>query len=632
MIVVSVDRSEKQVVRYDEPQIERLVSREISAPARAYVTGQPSIDRALEDASIANLRRTELIAIGILFVLLLIGLRAPLAALLVTAVGAVSTMAGFGEVALLGHVISLDPVGVALGTMTGLALGVGFALLILDRFHREELPPGAHPRDAVTAATAELRTTGRAVLIGGTALVLALAIVAIIGPTQLMVSLGAGMLTCAAFATGGAVVVMPAALVLLGRQIDAYSFPAPAPLARAWSHVIDGGNRMTRHAVYAGFAATVLLVALAVPAFALKSGPPDVSQLPAGANARIAFEEVSSVMGPGWATPYNLIVVANNRPLTTPALLENVSRLQLRIANDNTVESVTGPGAINPTANQLSTFGPQLKYSASVSDQSKKDLLKLINGLGQAGAGSTQLQSGLAKASGGATALQNGSGQAQSGAAQLRAGVAQAKAGSSKLKAGLGQALAGATALERGAGKALGGSNQLHAGNRPGASGREPEHCCAGRSEDAHREHQLRGLGCAVQVRTASEALGSANSAIGSMTAGKSDPHYGAAVASLQSAETALAGLSTQLNGAVGDASQAKALASGVAKQAPALMKGLAQLQGGASQLARGIQQLRDGNAELVTGMSRLSTGGGQLTSGLGQLSAGAGALEIGLG
>jgi len=632
MIVVSVDRSEKNVVRYDEPQIERLVARDISAPARAYVTGQPSIDRALKDAAISNLRRTELIAIGILFLLLVIGLRAPVAALLVTAVGAISTAAGFGEVALLGHVITLDPVGVALGTMTGLALGVGFALLILDRFHREELPPGAQPRDAVTAATAELRTTGRAVLVGGGALVLALAIVAIIGPTQLMVSLGTGMLTCAAFATGGAVVVMPAALVLLGRRIDAYSFPAPAPLARAWSALLDGGNRVTRHAVYAGFAATALLAALAVPAFALNSDPPDVTQLPSNAPARIAFQEVSRVMGPGWATPYNLIVVANNRPVTTPALLGSLYHFQLQIAKDATVESVTGPGAINSTSTQLSTFGPQLKHSAAVSDQSKKSLLQLIQGLGQAGAGSSQLQAGLTDASNGATALQSGSGQAQSGASQLHAGLAQANAGSTQLKTGLDQALAGAVALKAGAGKALGGSTQLEQGIGRAHQGASQSVVALNGLTSLTASTSSAISGAQGGVQSASAALGAANSALGSMTTGKSDPRYGSAVASLQSAAAALSGLTTQLNGAVADASQAKALASGVAKQAPALVKGLAQLQGGASQLEAGIKQLRDGNAQLATGMSQLSTGGGQLTSGLGQLTAGAGALQIGLG
>src|ERR1019366_4907593 len=203
MIVVSIDRSEKNAVQYDEPQIESLVSRQISGPVRAFITGQPSIDRALKNASISNLRKTELIALGILFLLLLVGLRAPVAAALVTAVGAISMLSGFGEVALLGHLVSVDPIGVALGTMTGLALGVGFALLILDRFHREELPEGKHPRDAATAAILELQTTGKAVLIGGSALLVALLVVVAIGPTQLMFSIGSGAFTCAMFATGG---------------------------------------------------------------------------------------------------------------------------------------------------------------------------------------------------------------------------------------------------------------------------------------------------------------------------------------------------------------------------------------------------------------------------------------------
>jgi predicted RND superfamily exporter protein len=125
MLVVSVDRPQRDVVRYDEPQIESLVSGQITTPVRAFITGQPSIDRGEKDASLSNLRRDELIAVGILLVLLLIGLRAPIAALLVTAVGAVSVLAGFGEVALLGRVLRLDPVGVAAGTMTGLALAVG---------------------------------------------------------------------------------------------------------------------------------------------------------------------------------------------------------------------------------------------------------------------------------------------------------------------------------------------------------------------------------------------------------------------------------------------------------------------------------------------------------------------------
>jgi X-X-X-Leu-X-X-Gly heptad repeat protein len=632
MLVVSVDRPEQAVVRYDQPQIESLVSKQITTPVRAFITGQPSIDRAEKDASLSNLRRDELIALGILLVLLVVGLRAPIAALLVTAVGATGVLAGFGEVALLGHIIRLDPVGVAAGTMTGLALAVGFALLILDRFHREEVRRDAPDGDSAAAAVRELQTTGRAVLVAGTALIVALAVVALIGPTQLMVSVGTGALTCAAFATGGAVVVMPAALVLLGRRIEAFSWPAPAPLARLWSAVVDGGNRVVRHAVYAGFAATALLAAVAVPAFALKTGPPDISQLPAGSQARIAFQEVSRVMGPGWATPYNVVVVSNSRPITTPALLSSIHGFELQIAKNKSVESVTGPGAISSTSSQLSTFGPQLKHSASVSDKSKAQLRQLINGLGQAGAGSAQLQAGLSQASSGAQQLHGGSGQAQSGAGRLHAGLAQANGGSKQLKSGLDQALAAANQIRDGAGKLLAGSAQIANGlgqaAGPVKAGLPSVRLLAKASASTNSQVGVIGT----EAKQAQGELATALASVQSMTTGKNDPRYAAALSQLSQASQATGAVQTAATAAASSAGQASFLAAGVSDQVAKLSPGLNQLYAGSQQLEHGIRQLRDGNVQLASGIGKLANGGTQLNGGLAQLTAGAGALQIGLG
>jgi putative drug exporter of the RND superfamily len=614
MLVVSVDRREADAVKYDEPQIESLVSRTITAPVKSYVTGQPSIDRAINSASLDNLKRTELIAIGILFVLLLVGLRAPVAAALVTAVGAVSTLAGFGAVAIVGHLITVSSVAVALGSMTGLALGVGFALLIVDRFRREEY---AHHMDAVHAATGELETTGRAVLIGGSAVVLGLAIVAVIGPTQLMVSLGTGMLTCAMFAIGGAVVVMPAALVLLGRRVEAFSFDAPAPLAGAWSRLVDAGTQLVRRPVFSGFFATLLLAVLAVPAFALSSGPQTITQLPKNGKARVAFEEVSRVMGPGMATPYNLILVAHNKPITTPALMTSIQRLQTQIAHNTTVYSVTGPGSVAATASQLQTFEPSLNHSMAISDRSKKDLLTLINGLGQAGSGSQQLQSGLATASAGAGELRSGSGQAHSGAGQLHAGLTQA--------------LSGAEALRKGAGEALAGAEQLASGLAP-APGQATQSVTALRSmKSLTATASSKVSGAQNSVGSASADINAAVAALGSMTTGKTDPRYGALASALQKASGAAASASGELTAASPVAKQANALAGVLAGQAPGLVKQLAAAANGAGQLADGITRLRNGNGQLSTGLGQLTTGAGQLETGLSQLTAGAGQLASGL-
>lgn len=604
MIVVSVDRTEANAVKYDQPQIEKLVSQRITSPVRSYITGQPAIDRAERNASLSNLRRDELIAVGILFVLLLVGLRAPVAALVVTAVSGVSVLAGFGAVALLSHLYKIDPVDIAGGTMIGLGLAVAFSLLILDRFHREELPPGADPRTAASAALRGLEGTGKAVLVAGSAFVLALLLVSAVGPTELMNSVGTSAVACGLFATGGAVVVMPVAFVLLGRRIDAFSFPAPAPLARLWDSLVSGGNWVTRHAVYAGFAATALLAVIAVPALGLKTGPTDISQLPANARARVDFEEISRVMGPGWATPYSMIVVADKRPITTPAVLNSVYRFEKQIAQNKTVDSVTGPGAINPISTQLKSFGPGLKSSVKLSDQSKQDLRRLARGLGQAGAGSAQLQSGLAAASSGAGQLHSGGGAAQSGAGQLHAGLAQAQAGSAKLQSGLNEALSGAVALKNGSAKVLSGSTQLLNGLGQAQKGAKPV---------------VPGLNAlAGSAATTNSRVDSALAALNAMTTGKSDPDYAAVLRSLQSASSSAAATST--------------IAAAAAKQAPALVSGINQLHTGAGQLQAGIKQLHNGNAQLANGIDRLANGGGQLTSGLNQLTAGAGALQIGLG
>ena len=138
MIVLSVARSEKQMVETVQPQIERTVDRVLTGQVSASITGQPTLDRAIKHESIETTRQTELIAVAVLFVLLLIGLRTPVAAFVLSAFGAVTTLVGFGAMALLGQVIETDPLAVALASITGLALGVGFSLLMVDRFREEE--------------------------------------------------------------------------------------------------------------------------------------------------------------------------------------------------------------------------------------------------------------------------------------------------------------------------------------------------------------------------------------------------------------------------------------------------------------------------------------------------------------
>ncbi len=632
MIVVSVDEPEKDVVNYDQPQIEALVAHDVKGPVKASVTGQPSINRALKDQSISTTRRSELIAIGILFVLLLAGLRAPLAAAAVALVGAATVLSSFGLMALIGKLIDVDAVAIALASMTGLALGVGYSLLILDRFHQLQLDPRHDPHEASAAASETIATTGKAVLFAGTGLIGALLLATAIAPTKILTSLGVGVLLCSALAVGGAVVVMPAALVLFGSRIARPSVAAPGVATRDWDRLVGAGAWVRRNAAIAGLLATGALLVLAAPALSLKTGPPGIGQLPKGEEARVAFEEVARVMGPGWPTPYNIIVVNPKGPITTAKTLEQLDAFQQQIAKDPAVASVAGPGALSSATQPLGKLPSALKESSKLLTGGKQDLVRLSNGLGQAGSGARQLQSGLAEASSGAGQLHGGSGEAQAGSSKLHAGLAAAHAGSAKLSGGLNEALAGANALKAGATQALAGSVDLanglastHAPVKEGLPSMKQLSSLTQSTSDTISSLQS-------QAQSASNETTSALAALKDMTSGKEDPRYNEALAALQRANSSAGGVSSGLGGTSPGASEAAKLASNVYTQGTFLSNVLGELASGSTKLQAGIGKLRAGNAQLATGLGQLSSGGGQLTSGLAQLRDGAGALESGLG
>ncbi len=631
MIVVSVARSEKAMVKTVQPQIDRLVRRDISSPVRSYVTGQPTLDRALRDSAISTTKHAELYAIPILFVLLMLLLGSPLSALVISVFGVTTVFVSFGVMTLLGRVSEVDPTAVALGSMTGLALGVGYALMLVRRFREEETSERSRS-DAAHAATASVATTGRAVLYGGTAITLSLLLAVAIAPTVILSSLGIGVLLCTLLSVGAAVAVLPAVLVLAGHRLDVWHLHRWGPFARAWARLVAVGDAIVRRPVAIGALATAVLVVLCVPLLNIQSGPPDVRQLPASSQARQSFEQVSRAMGAGWPTPYNVLVVSSKEPITTTALLRRIGRFEKQIAADDRVDAVVGPGTFVVQAKDLQKVPAGLNQSAVVAKSSKKDLLRLKNGLGLAGAGALQLRSGLAAASSGAGQLKGGSGTAQSGAGQLRGGLTQASSGASAISVGLKSALAGAISLRDGARQALSGSKQLQGGlgtaNAPLQAGLPLVRQMAADSSAASKAI---ASGKNQAASTASD-IDNALAAVKGISGIENDPGYGAAVGALNNAKAAADGVSSTLGGASSSASSAASVGAAFADQTAQLANGLSRLYSGSTDLAAGIAKLESGNSQLAGGLTKLNAGGGDLTSGLVTLRNGAGALESGLG
>jgi RND superfamily putative drug exporter len=631
MIAISVPRTEKEVLKSDLPQIKNIISQQIKSPVKAYLSGQAVLDQANKDESMHILQTAAVVAIGVLFVLLLIGLRAPMGAALVTAVAGTVTMSAFGLVYLLGKGgMDIDATVLASAAIAGLARGASYPLVMLDRFHRErDKHPNAPPESLLSEAVG---TTGRALLYAGTVMIAALLVVEAFGVTNLVETLGIGALLATALATGAAVVVVPAGLALFGDATVRWRMPAPALLSGIWDRMVAAGSSVARYPLAFGALATAALLALAVPALGAKTGTQDISLLPHGNQARVAFEQINRVMGAGYLTPYQTVVYNPKGPITSASTVAKLSDFERTIAMDQAVKSVVGPGgSFNSNASQLTKVGPGLQNSIKVSKESMKGLTKLINGLGLAGAGSAQLQAALAKAAGGAGQLHAGSGKAASGAGLLRNYLAQAHAGQQKLTAGLNQMYAGANTLKAGSDRLLAGANQLAAGLGAGApqvkAGLPAVAQMAGAAASTNNQvKQAQGAAASTQ-----SDITRALNELGGMGVGKTDPNYQATLASVQSASSSAASANATLQSASQSAATAALLTAGVNAQINKLAPQLTAAASGSAALASGIQQLRNGNAQLANAMGQAASGGETISSGLGQLTSAAGTLQGGL-
>jgi putative drug exporter of the RND superfamily len=631
MILASVARTNEEMIDGVQEDVDRTVDIHTFGQVEAHISGTPTLDRAIEDEALQSTRVATLWALPILFLVLLLILRAPLAALVTTAFGGVVAFSGFGVMTLVGQAFDVDAIGVALTSLVGLALGTGLSLMILIRFHKEEAAVTGAPREAALAASAAIGNSGRAVLIAGTGLFVSLSVASVLGPTENLHAVGTGATVNALLATGAAVVVMPAVLALAGTRMFAWSFGAPRLLSAPWKWLVGAGGLVLRRAVLAGAAATLVLVALAIPALNIETGPVDPRFLPPDNEARQDLERIQEAMGPGFPFAFNIVVASDSGPITETGMLRQLERFQIELARDERVASVAGPGEFRAETADLGTLEKKLDESQELLGGAGKDLAELEGGLGQAGAGAVRLQDGLREAASGAGQIAGGGGAAADGATRLKDGLAAARTGSQKISSGLGQALDGANDLKTGSGEALAGAEQI-AGGLSQAVALEDQLPLVQTMAD----NVSAGNAAVTKANESAQALsGQLQSALGalqSMTGGKQDPAYAQVEAALAQAQQSAGAVGGTLGGVTDQMGSAAVIAAGASGELTKLADGLGQLYDGSNDLAAGLTRLRNGNAELAAGIEKLSGGGGDLTAGLAKLEDGAGQLATGLG
>lgn len=285
-----------------------------------YMYGETSGEAAFDTLASDSLMRGEMIGIGAAIIILVVVFGALVAAGLPLLVAIVSIVAAVGATAVVGRAFDLSFFILNMITMMGLALGIDYSLIIVQRF-REELAHGRTVTDAIAVAG---NTASRAVLFSGGTVLISLGGLLIV-PSTIMVSLGSGAMIVAIFAVISAVTLLPAVLKLLGGRVNKGRLPISHPGAepRVWSALARG---VMRRPVMGAVAGLAILVALAVPALSMRLTSPGVDALPGDLPFKQAAEVLVDDFGYGQASTQVVIDHAAGATSEVTALAAAIER------------------------------------------------------------------------------------------------------------------------------------------------------------------------------------------------------------------------------------------------------------------------------------------------------------------
>src|SRR5215218_4134528 len=266
--------------------------------------GDASADKALNQAFEDDFRKAEVTSLPITLIILILAFGALLAAFvpLLLAITAVAA-----AISLIGPISQIWPVDEAISSVVlliGLAVGVDYSMFYLRR-EREERARGRSEEAALQAAAA---TSGRAVLVSGITVIVAMAGM-YFGGAPTFLSFATGTILVVAISIVGSLTVLPAVLSKLGDRVNKGRVPFMRPERRTgeprvWSWVLD---RVLKRPVVSMLAAGAVLVTLAIPVFHIHTADSGVDGLPRSLSVMQTYDRMQAAF-PGETFSADIVV------------------------------------------------------------------------------------------------------------------------------------------------------------------------------------------------------------------------------------------------------------------------------------------------------------------------------------
>jgi putative drug exporter of the RND superfamily len=343
LIVASLKGGENNAQKYAETLSEEFVHDRDGVTVKS--GGLAMLYAQINQQNVSDLLVAESIAIPLSFLALVWVFGGLLAAALPVAVGGLAIVGAMSVLRVITFSTNVSVFALNLLTSMGLAVAIDYTLLIISRY-RDEIADGAATDAALIRAVA---TAGRTVLFSATTVALSMAAM-VLFPMYFLKSFAYAGVATVAFVAAAAIVVTPAAIVLLGPRLDALDVrrlarrmlrrpdPVHKPIGQLFWY--RSTKFVMRHAVPIGLAVVTLLLLLGSPFLGVKWGFPDDRVLPASASAHQVGDQLRDDFADDSATA--VTVVVPDAVGLAPADLERYAAGLSRVLDVSSVSAPTG--------------------------------------------------------------------------------------------------------------------------------------------------------------------------------------------------------------------------------------------------------------------------------------------------
>ncbi|MDT5347398.1 MAG: putative drug exporter of the superfamily [Mycobacterium sp.] len=341
LIVAGINGGETGAQKSARALVDRLVHDRDRVTVKA--GGEAMIYVQINHQSEKDLLIMESIAMPVSFIALVWVFGGMAAAALPMGVGGFAIVATLAVLRAITFAANVSVFALNLTMAMGLALAIDYTLLIVNRY-RDELADG---RDSNEALVRTMSTAGRTVLFSAMTVALSMATM-VLFPMYFLKSFAYAGVAVVALAALAAVVIAPAAIVLLGDRLDSLDVrrlirrlrgrPEPEPRPIEETFLYRSTKAVMRRPGPIGVAVVALLLMLGAPFLGANWGFPDDRVLPKSASARQVGDVLRSDLAVDMSTNVTVVI-----PDATGVTRDDLNRYAAQLSQVPDVLSVSAP-------------------------------------------------------------------------------------------------------------------------------------------------------------------------------------------------------------------------------------------------------------------------------------------------